>query len=201
MIIIGASGHGKVIFDCALASGIQVTAFADKDPAKVGELLGVPVVLENDIAPEDHAVVGIGDNRTRKMIADKLSNPFTKVVHPSALVSNSVQVSEGTVILHGSIVQIDTRIDRHVIINTAASIDHDCVIEDFVHIAPNVTLCGGVRVGEGTLLGAGSVVLPSIKIGNWCVIGAGAVVNIDLPDYCVAVGNPVRIVKVNSLDG
>ena len=81
-------------------------------------------------------------------------------------------------------------------INTAAVIEHDCVLEDFTHVAPNTTLTGGVSVGEGTLVGAGTVVLPGIKIGKWVTVGAGSVVTKDqLPDYAVVHGNPAKIQK------
>ena len=71
------------------------------------------------------------------------------------------------------------------------------MVEDFAHIAPKVALCGGVKVGEGALLGVGVVVIPGIKIGKWSIIGAGSVVTKDVPDYAVVVGNPARILKYN----
>lgn len=195
MIIFGASGHGKVIWECILTAGLPITSFADKDPEKVGELLGYPVVLEKEAPVDEDAILGIGDNRIRQKLADQLPNRFINVVHPSAIVSESVEIGDGTVIFHGCVIQIDTNIGKHAIINTSASIDHDCVIEDFVHIAPNVTLCGGVKVGEGTLIGAGATVIPLVKIGKWCNIGAGAVIIKDVPDYSTVVGNPGKIIK------
>jgi serine acetyltransferase len=82
------------------------------------------------------------------------------------------------------------------IINTAAVIEHDCVIEDYVHISPNVTICGHVKIGKGTHVGAAAVIIPGIKIGAWCTIGAGAVVIRDIPDGATVVGNPGRIIKL-----
>ena len=68
--------------------------------------------------------------------------------------------------------------------------------EDFVHIAPNSTLCGGIRVGEGTLIGSGATIIPNISIGKWAVVGAGSVVVSDIPDYAVVVGNPGKVIKI-----
>ena len=195
MIILGASGHGKVIYDCSKATGIPVSAFADRDPNKVGKFLDVPVVLEGEVSEHEDLVLGIGNNRIRKELAGKLANRFSKVLHPSAIIAENTEIGGGTVVFHGAIIQIDTKIGNHVIVNTAASIDHDCVLNDFVHIAPNATLCGGITVGEGTLIGAGSTVIPNIKIGKWVTIGAGSVVIADVPDGATVVGNPGKIIR------
>jgi sugar O-acyltransferase (sialic acid O-acetyltransferase NeuD family) len=138
-------------------------------------------------------VLAVGINGERAEIAQLLDARFGRAIHPSAIVASSASIGEGTVLLHGSIVQPNARIGRHVLINTAASVDHDCVVEDFAHISPHATLSGHVRVGEGTHIGAGAVVIPKITIGRWCRVGAGAVVISDLPDHCTAVGNPARI--------
>ena len=81
--------------------------------------------------------------------------------------------------------------------NTGASVDHECVLGDYVHIAPNATLCGQVKVGEGTMIGVGVSVVQCVTIGKWCKIGAGAVVLSDVPDGATVVGVPGRIIKYN----
>ena len=86
-------------------------------------------------------------------------------------------------------------IGKHTIINTNATVDHDCHLGDFVHIAPGATLCGGVKVGNGTLIGANATVLPNCKIGKNVSVGAGAVVTTDLPDNVVVAGVPAKIIK------
>lgn len=104
-------------------------------------------------------------------------------------------IREGTVIFAAAVINAHSEIGRHGIVNTAAVIEHDCILEDFVHISPNVTLPGGVKVGEGTHIGIGACVIPGVKIGKWCVIGAGTVVIKNIPDFCTVVGNPGRILK------
>ena len=71
------------------------------------------------------------------------------------------------------------------------------IIHDFCHIAINAALAGGVVVGEGSLIGAGSIILPEVSIGKWAIIGAGAVVTKDVPDYAVVYGNPAKIIRYN----
>ena len=97
--------------------------------------------------------------------------------------------------MQGAIVQSCVQVGKHSIINTGASVDHDCVLGDFVHVSPHATLCGNVSVGEGTWIGAGAVVIPGICIGKNCIIGAGSVVVKDLPDGVKAYGNPCKIVE------
>jgi len=149
--------------------------------------------------PDDQIVIAIGNNQIREKIAQVISHRPGSIIHPSVTVDTKVHIDEGTVMLHGAIIQRDVNIGKHVIVNTGASIDHDCSIHDFSHIAPHATLCGNVEIGYGTLVGAGSVIHPGVKIGKWCTIGIGAAVMRDVPDFSVVIGNPGRVIKKNKL--
>ena len=139
-------------------------------------------------------IIAIGNNKNRKKISELLGNDcYITIIHESAIVDKNISLGDGSQILHGSVIQVGTKIGKHCIINTAASVDHDCVLGDFSFIGPNATLCGGVEIGEGTFIGAGAVILPYIKIGKNCMIGAGSVITKDLPDGITAYGNPIKI--------
>ena len=197
VLLQGGGGHAKVVLDVLLSEGIIVPALVD---AKfTGDVFGVPRMKDYDPTFERDAfvIVAIGDNVIRKQVAELTKHRFTNAIHRSAIISSSVAMGSGNMILHGVIVQAQSMIGNHVIINTGAQVDHDCVVEDYAHIAPRVVLCGNVSVGEGTLIGAGATVIPGKKIGKWATIGAGAVVVTDIPDFAVAVGNPARVIKVN----
>src|SRR5688572_235752 len=197
VILQGGGGHARVVLDVLLSEGIFVPALVD---AKyTGDLFGVPRMKEYDPFFERDAfvIVAIGDNAIRKRVAESTKHPFTNAIHRSAIISQHVTMGLGNMILHGAIVQAQTTINNHVIINTGAQVDHDCVIEDYAHIAPRVVLCGTVTVGSGTLIGAGATVIPGKKVGKWAIIGAGSVVTKDIPDYAIAVGNPARVIKIN----
>lgn len=195
MILYGASGHGKVVYE-TLAGDVQ--HFFD-DNEEITIFMGAETSKYNrEILVEQEVVITIGDNTLRNKIAKKVRHSFGIVVAESAEISPSAQVGEGSQILQGAIVQAASIIGKHSIINTGASVDHDCKIGDFCHIAPQTTLCGNVTVGEGTLIGAGSVVVPGITIGKWCTIGAGTVVINDIPDYATVVGNPARVIKISN---
>lgn len=193
MFLYGAGGHAKVIMDILRAEGKDIEALID-DNKDLKEVMGVKVVNGrlDKISP---LIISIGNNKTRKLIADRVKAEFGRAMHPSATISDSAVIEAGTVVMQGAIVQACAHIGKHCIINTGASVDHECVIEDFVHISPHATLCGNVHVGEGAWIGAGATVIPGVKIGKWSVIGAGSVVVRDIPDGVLALGNRCKVIK------
>mgnify|MGYP003438996805 CR=1 FL=1 len=86
----------------------------------------------------------------------------------------------------------DARVGQACIVNHRASIDHECIVGDGVHLAPGATLCGCVTLHDNVMIGAGAVILPRLSIGENSIIGAGAVVTRDVPPNVVVVGNPAR---------
>lgn len=197
MYLIGGSGHAKVVFEIAKLAGYKVEGFFDdSEESKLFDLpyLGSIVDL-NDRFPY---VIAIGSNYVRRKIALKYTgvNFCEAIVHPFTNLSNlDVDLGKGTVCMSGVTINPNSRVGEHCIINTSASIDHDCSLEDYVHISPNATLCGNVKIGEGSHIGAGAVVIPGVKIGKWCTIGAGSVVIRDVHDNAKVVGNPARILN------
>ena len=202
MLLYGASGHAKVIIDCLESQMIPVTGIFDDDLSKK-ELLGYKVLgaYNPNYLPNEQIIISIGENNIREMLSTKVGHKFASAQHISATVSKNVIIGEGTVIIHKSIPQSSVKVGKHIVINTAASISHDCIIDNFAHISPNATVCGNVKIGEGTHIGAAAVIIPNITIGKWCKIGAGAVIMKDVPDYSVVVGNPGQIIKtINAQD-
>ncbi|HEY9362316.1 MAG TPA: acetyltransferase [Chitinophagaceae bacterium] len=195
MFLYGASGHAKVIVEILEAQGIKVEGLFD-DNKSVQTLLNYQVRRWNEKMDRNKKmIISIGSNIIRKKIADFITGEYEIAIHPKSILSQRSIIGLGTVIMGGVTINVNTYVGKHCIVNTNASIDHDCVLDDFVHISPNVALCGNVHVGEGSHVGAGSVVLPGKKIGRWCTIGAGSVVINDIPDYSTAVGNPCKIIK------
>ena len=198
MILYGASGHAKVIIDILNKNKINISTIIDdnKDLKNVLELKVSPI---NKITINESVLISIGNNKTRKLISEKLNAiSYGKAIHPNTTIDNTSIIQEGTVVMANTVINSSVNIGKHCIINTNAVIEHDCVIENYVHISPSATLCGNVTVGEGTHIGAGAIVIPNIKIGKWCTIGAGSVVIKDIPDHTTVVGNPARIVKKNT---
>lgn len=195
MYLYGASGHGKVIVEIAEELGLNVDGFLDNNPT-IQSIFQYAVT--NQIPSAGEVFLSLGNNVTRKRIAESYSNfIYPTLIHPTAIVSKRARVAEGTVMMAGVTINTEVTIGKHCIINTSATIDHECKIGDYVHISPNVALAGNVEVGEGTHVGIGACSIQGIKIGKWCTIGAGAVIIKDIPDYAVVVGNPGKIIKFN----
>ncbi|PFB22170.1 acetyltransferase [Bacillus cereus] len=199
LLIIGASGHGRVIADIALKMNKwQSIAFLD-DNENVGSSMGIQIIdksasISKYIDDYDF-FVGIGNNVIREKIqrqleAEEASIPI--LIHPSAIIGEQVYLEAGTVVMAGAVINCCTKIGKGCIINTASTVDHDNVIEDYVHVSPGAHLAGTVKVGRGTWLGAGSVVSNNINITHSCKIGAGAVVIRDITESRTYVGVPVR---------
>ncbi len=201
VVIVGAGGHAKVVCEALLAQGLETKGFVDNDQKKWGrKLMGFPVLGDIDKLLKDEAelAMGIGDNATRAKVFQRAKNlgfRFVNVIHPSAVIGRGCRLGEGIVIFANVVLNPDSQIDDDVILNTSCSVDHDCHIGAHAHLAPGVRLAGNVQVGEGTLIGIGASVIPGIHIGAHTIVGAGSVVIRDIPDLCVAVGNPARVIK------
>ncbi len=198
LIILGAGGHAKVVVETARNCGFNPVALYDDNQTLVGtEVAGLLVKGRIEDLPENisgYAFVAIGANLARERIVGRFKNlDWATLIHGTSYVCNSASLGYGSLLCAGTIIQPEVKIGKHVIVNTGASIDHDCVIGDFVHICPGVSLAGAVRVGKGSFLGIGSTAIPQIKIGEWCLIGAGTVLIRDVPDKAKAVGVPARI--------
>ena len=188
IIVLGAGGHAKVVIDALQASGAKILCITDPDTKTHGKsVLGVPIFGPDDVVFEHKRddtklVNGIGTTRVsdhRKNIFDrfvKAGYSFQSVIHPSAIIGAEVEISDGVQIMAGSVLQAACRIGANTIINTRASVDHDCIIWAHAHIAPGVVLGGGVHIGDGAHIGTGAVVLQNIKIGDNALVAAGATV-------------------------
>lgn len=199
MNLYGASGHCKVIIDILEAINKPVTCVFD-DNEELTEILHIPIRPWKGLDPlkNKELLISIGNNKTRKKLAESIPAYYISVAHPSAIVSNYASIGDGTVIMPNAVINASAKIGKHTIINTGAVVEHDCDLDNYVHISPNASLAGNVTVGEGTHIGIGACVIQGIKIGKWATIGAGAIVIKDVPDGAVVVGVPGRIIKVNS---
>jgi sugar O-acyltransferase (sialic acid O-acetyltransferase NeuD family) len=199
-IVIGGSGHAKVLVSTLLMQHRTVIGFVDVN-AELPQLLGIPYLGDDAVAflhrPDEIRLVnGIGSARSaalRQAIYERFREKqykFETVIHPSAVIAPDVEIDHGTQIMAGVVVQPGTWLGENVIINTRACIDHDCLIDAHAHVAPGSTLCGHVHVGRAAHIGAGATIIQGIKIGAAAVVGAGAVVVRNVPAGVTVVGVP-----------
>ena len=195
LTIIGASGHGKVVADIAMLNGYTDITFLDDDE-NIKECAGWPVIGRSTEAPCGEVFVAVGNAEIRKRLMELYGNQVIPVlIHPSAVIAGDVRVGDGSVVMAGTVINPGVRIGKGVIVNTSSSIDHDCFVDDFCHIAVGAHLCGTVSIGKGTWIGSGAIVSNNICICSNTTIGAGAVVvkNIDVPGIYIGVPAKIKI--------
>lgn len=197
VIIIGAGGHGKAVADIVLRCGDNLLGFLDDCPCYPEALYGYPIlgkIPDYEKYPDATFLVAIGDAKIRRKIVERMQgvNWYT-AIHPAATVSEmGVRIGEGSVVAAGTVISPFAQIGNHCIINTCAVVEHDCWVEDYVHVAVGAKLAGTVTVGQGTMLGMGAMVCNNIHICEDCTIGAGAVVLHSIDENGTYVGVPAR---------
>jgi sugar O-acyltransferase (sialic acid O-acetyltransferase NeuD family) len=199
LVLLGAGGHAKVVYDAIVAARIALrVSVRDDDPALAGVALldlrvSVPIGAPGELPA--HAHIGIGDNVARARLAGRLlaaGRQLVTVIHPQATTSRHAEVRSGVFVAAGAVLAPGASVGECAIINHGAVVDHHCTVGPNAHVAPNATLGGGARVGEGALIGAGAILLPGISIGKWSVVGAGAVVTRSMGDEETVYGVPAK---------
>lgn len=203
MLVIGAGGHALVSIDVLSADGHEIAgclsldgrATADVDRsgvAMLGRTEDVARFISDGIAD---VFIAVGDNRTRQALADRVAaagGRLVRAVSPHAVLSPTVEVSDGALVMPGVVVNAHSQIGHGAIINTRASVDHECRIGAFAHVAPGVSLGGDVTIEEGALVGIGACVTLGRTVGAWSTVGAGSAVIRDVEPGTTVAGVPAR---------
>ncbi len=190
VIVIGASGHGKVVADIVKLSGDEVVGFLDdksRDELSGFNILGTTA----DIGSTDYwYFIAVGNCEIRERIMQNEVKWYT-AIHPTAVIAEGVKIGHGSCVMANAVINPGSKIGIGVIVNTAATVDHDCTISDFVHIAPGAHISGTVSVGGKCWIGIGSTIINNVSICANCTIGAGAVVIKDIVEAGTYIGVPV----------
>lgn len=204
----GATGQAKVLKEC-VSQDFELIALFDNDVNVASSFPGIPIFhgssgfekwrAENP-SSDISFLVAIGGDRGRDRLAihDVLVGHGLKpanAIHRSSFVSPDAELGPGCQVLANAAVCVGAVLGRESIVNTAASVDHECRIGDGVHIAPGARLAGEVTVGDFSMIGIGAVVLPRVTIGRNVLVGAGSVVLKDVPSDRTVYGNPARMIE------
>ncbi len=205
LIIMGGGGHSRVLIGLIKLSGrFEIIGILDPQNELDSQAEGISVLGSDDLLPElyskgiTNACIAIGsikENSKRKILYEKVKRlgfSVPSLVHPGAIISENVKLSEGIQIMAGAIIQTGTTIGENTIINTGAIIDHDCKIGRHVHICPGVVVSGGITVDDDSFIGAGSTIIQGIKIGKGVTVAAGSVVVKDVPNGYTVKGVPAK---------
>ncbi len=187
VIIIGAGGHGRVIADIIRANGDTVLGFLDDDNTK--DVLGS--ISDYSKYADAYFIVGIGNNALRKKLS-ALPVKWYTAIHPSAIVSPSAVISEGTAIMPNAVINANAVVGKHCIVNTGAIVEHDDNIGDYSHVSVGAKIGGTVKAGQSVWIGIGATVINNVTICDECTIGAGAVVIDNITTSGIYVGVPAK---------
>jgi sugar O-acyltransferase (sialic acid O-acetyltransferase NeuD family) len=208
IVIIGSSGHTKVVIDVVQREGkYNIAGLLDRFRDVGEKTMGYPVLGKEEDLPEligSHAlrgaIVAIGDNFVRSKAVGRIKEisphlPFVSAIHPQASVAMEVSIGEGTVVMAGAAINPCCSVGRFCIMNTNSSLDHDSTLEDFASLAPGATTGGNCRIGQFSAVGIGAVMIHGIHVGEHTVIGAGSLVMKPIESFVVAYGSPARAVR------
>lgn len=198
--IIGYSGHGYVVAESALSSGIAVNYYCEKSAANINPFSLNYLGFEGNDSFKGwennfQFILGIGDNKLRHKIGMEIvrrNEVILNVIDPTASLSKLLNMGNGNFIARQVSVNTLVTIGSFCILNTSCIIEHECQLADGVHIAPGAVLAGNVQIGENSFIGANSVVKQGVKIGKNVIVGAGSVIINDILDNQTVVGNPGR---------
>ena len=212
-LIWGAKGHAKVLDEIIRLNNGEVIALIDRDSFLDSPISSLKILegyqgysnwlketrnLYSNFKVSAISAIGgeKGKDRLDYLKMFKLDGFETpSLIHPKSHVSDTAVIGENSQICAFAFVGADALVGDACIINTKASIDHESIIGNGVHLAPGATLCGCVKVGNLVFIGASAIILPNLSIGENSIIGAGSIVTRDVPKNVLVYGNPAKIIR------
>lgn len=185
IIIVGYGGHAKSVIDCIERQRkYNIIGYTDEiDRKERYPYLGTDDVLQEyyNCGVQNVAIcIGyLGKGNIREVLYEKIKKigyQLPIIVDPSAIISRTAEIAEGTFVGKGAIINAEAKIGKMSIINTKALIEHECIIADFVHVAVGSVLCGQVKVGKAAFIGANATVIQCRQINERKIIPAGMTV-------------------------
>ena len=204
LIVWGATGQ-LIVLEEILGNEYNLLALFDNNEQQLSPFPSVPIYFKEnglDMWLKEYNkkdvlnfIVAIGGSRgkDRVIIHGRLKEmgllPIS-AVHRTAFVANSAQLAEGDQIRANASICVRVKLGKCTIVNTSASVDHECDLSEGVHIGPGAKLAGCVSIGKNSFIGTGAIILPNIKIGENVIVGAGSVVTKNIESNVLGYGNP-----------
>jgi len=185
IILIGSGGHASVLYDILKLNNRNILGVVNPSLLKGSTVFNELEVLGDDStildfkASDVELVNGLGPSTKSKKRLNisleyaSLGYSFTSVIHPQATISKNTQIEEGVQIMAGVIIQFGANIGKFCVLNTGSIIEHDCLINDHVHIGPGAVLCGSVSLSDNVYIGANAVIIQNIHVEESSIVGAG----------------------------
>lgn len=198
IILLGDSGHARVIADNVVSAGNRVVARLDDKHTEVYKANGCwfgPVSEVYKLMEKEQAkvIIAIGANSVRRKIVERLAlsaDQYAIAIHSNAIISPSAAIGYGTVVMPGAVVNAEATVGDHTILNSRSVVEHDCTVGDYVHIASGAVVAGLAKLGDGVLVETGASIIPMKKVGQWSIIRAGSAVMDDVGEFSTVIGVP-----------
>ena len=206
LFIFGTGGFGREALTCFIdickSQNVDYTKLAsfivDDEYFNETSLMGISIIKSSELRVQEGEVfIAIGDPFIRQEIVNKLpaNTIFSKLIHPSAIVSDWVNIGEGSIVCAGSILTTQINIGKHAHINLNTTIGHDCNIGDFFTSSPGVNISGNCSIGNRVFVGTNTSIRERVNICNDSVIGMSSSVLKSIEQPGVYFGNPAQ--KIN----
>ena len=194
ILIIGGGGHAHSCIDVIEQCGnYDIKGIVDTNKNLGQSVLGYPVIgtdkdLQTLRKQVDNAFIGVGQIKSADVRASlfetlqKLNFNMPAIISPLSYVSPHSKIGDGTIIMHGAIINANVTVGENSIINSNALVEHDTFVGDNCHISTSSVLNGGVKIKSKTFIGSGSVVIEGISVGKSCMIGASVLVRHNFGD-------------------
>lgn len=203
--IYGASGFGREVMGMLGDSSLPNTVFAFIDDASPNAKVNDYPCMTWDAflkkkADERSVAIAIADSGSRQYLADRCKQEgigFFRAHAESAIVFDKVDIAEGSILCPLSTITSNVKIGSHFHANIYSYVAHDCVIGDFVTLAPSVKCNGNIVIEDHAYIGTGAILKQGkpgnpLVIGKGAVVGMGAVVTKNVPPGETVIGNPAR---------
>jgi len=207
IILIGGGGHCISAIDVIESNNqFEIKGILDI-PEKVGQkILNYPIIGTDDqiqeiVSEVPNFLLTIGQIRNaniRKKIFEKVisANGKLPVIYSElAYCSKHAQIADGTIVMHGAIVNASAKIGKACIINSNALIEHEATVGHFTHISTGSILNGQVSVGSNCFIGSNTVIANNITICDNVIIAAGSQVLKSITKPGIYIGNPLRKIR------
>lgn len=194
IILVGGGGHSKSCIDVIEQEGkYRIEGIVDVPEKLHQKVLGYEIIATDEDLPRLVAeypafLITIGQKSSPDKRVDlflrlkQLGAKLPAIFSPLSYVSRHARVGEGTIVMHGVLINAGATVGNNCIINTKALIEHDAVIGDHCHISTGAIINGGVRIDEKTFFGSNAVSKDNIEIGRCSVVGSNVKVGQNLPD-------------------
>ena len=217
IVIFGSGAHSKVIFsEIIKIKKYNFLGFVDDFSRKEKKIITykkktffnlgkIKDVIKNyGSKGKLCGIIGVGFNHIRKKIVNevfKLDKTFKweKIISKNCIINGNTVIGEGSLIMSGVIINTQTKIGNHCIINTSSSIDHDNNFRDFSSCGPNVTTGGNVTINTLSYIGISSTIKHKIKILSNTIIGAKSYINKNCKSNNVYFGTPAKKIRTRKI--